>query len=386
MVPRKGDRQVNPIPLERPGGEGVTLVIAARDAAATLEACLRAVVRLLGSDQQKTHPPEGAPPSHPVDESRGPPDDALSWRSADPGAGLLAEIILVDDGSTDGTADIAGRYPVRILTGRGQGAAGARNLGWQAAVTPLIWFVDADCVAEPGALELLLPHLTAPDVAAAGGSYTNMQRDSLLATLIHEEIVARHRWMPVDVSVLASYHVLYRRQILEEVGGFDASCRWAHDAELAYRVRKAGYRLRFEIDSQVGHFHPVELRGYLAKQRQQGFWRVMLYRRHPERMAGDSYSGPWDFVQPPLAMLILATLPLVAIAAFGWLSVPLVVALIAALLLAQLPMTLRIVRQTGKWRHASFAALGFVRAFWRGAGMLMGMVDFWSGSRRSTTS
>jgi glycosyltransferase involved in cell wall biosynthesis len=318
---------------------GVTLVIAARNAEATIGACLDAVAELLGTGQETT--------------------------------GQLAEIILVDDGSTDRTADIAGQRPVRIVTGSGQGAAAARNLGWQAAATPLVWFVDADCVAEPNALRLLLPHMGAPEVAAAGGSYTNMQPDSLLATLIHEEIVARHRRMSSEVSVLASYHVLYRRRVLEEVGGFDASCRWAHDAELAYRVRKAGYRLRFEIDSRVGHFHPIELRGYLAKQREQGYWRVMLYRRHPERMAGDSYSGWWDFVQPPLAVLILVTLPLVAVAQLGWLPAGLTL----ALLLAQVPMTLRIVRQTGKCRHVSFAALSFVRAFWRGIGMLMGMVS-----------
>ncbi|MFV2070658.1 MAG: glycosyltransferase family 2 protein, partial [Pirellulales bacterium] len=195
----------------------VSLVIPARNAERTIDACLDAATRIVGRDH-------------------------------------LVEVLLVDDGSTDRTRDVASRYPIRVLDGDGRGAAAARNVGWRAARSPWIWFIDADCVPRPDALALLRPHLAGiPDVAAAGGSYDNLCGQSWVASLVHEEIVERHRRMPTEVTVLASYHVLYRRDVLDEVGGFDATCRWAHDAELAYRVGKAGYRLHFHRDSRVGH-------------------------------------------------------------------------------------------------------------------------------------
>ncbi|MHC4974894.1 MAG: glycosyltransferase family 2 protein, partial [Planctomycetota bacterium] len=256
--------------------ERVSLVIPGRNCAATIRPCLEAVVPLLGDD-----------------------------------ASPLAEIIVVDDGSTDGTAAIVGEYPVTRLEGPRRGPGGARNAGWRAAAHPLVWFVDADCVAEPDALARLLPHLDDPKVAAVSGSYGNMRPDSLLACLIHEEIVERHGWMDERVNWLATFNVLYRRAALDEVGGFDERYLKAQDAELAFRVLKAGHELAFDIGSRVGHFHETSWRRYLRTQAQQGYWRVWLHLEHRGYEMKNSYSGFVDHVQPPLAMLLLASLALV---------------------------------------------------------------------------
>lgn len=312
----------------------VSLVIPGRNVAATIDACLEAITRLENRD-------------------------------------LLSEIIFVDDGSTDDTAEVVAKYPAKMVVGPGQGAAVARNLGWQAASSPLIWFIDADCVAEPDALTWLLPHLGEPQVGAVGGSYGNMRSDSLLACLIHEEILQRHRKMPEEVGVLATYNVIYRRALLDELDGFDPACFWAHDAELAYRAHNSGCLLRFEPRSRVGHFHSTRFFSYLNKQRLQGYYRVLLYRRHPDRMTGDSY-GTWlDYVQPPLAMLVLFSLPVVWWSWLGMVSV----AGVGLLLLAQVSMTARIVRHTGQWRYVAFAPLSFLRAFYRGIGMILGLLQ-----------
>lgn len=316
----------------------VTLVIPARNAAGTLGACLDAAVPLLER-------------------------------------GELADIILVDDGSSDATVDIAAEHSVRCIAGPGRGPGAARNAGWREAHTPFIWFIDADCVAEPDALLRLLPHLNDHDVAGVGGSYTNLCTDSLLASLIHEEICLRHREMPQQVNFLGSYNVVYRRHVLEQIGGFDerefnaAGSPGAEDAELAFRIIKAGHRLHFEQDSCVGHFHPTRLLRYLRSQRHHGYWRVFLYRRHADVATGDSYSGLVDHVQPPLAMLLVVTLPLLAWPGLWWVPVGLVVVLLAA----QLPVTIGLLRATRQLRYAAFVLLGFVRAFARGFGMTAGM-------------
>ncbi|MFH0980043.1 MAG: glycosyltransferase [Planctomycetota bacterium] len=309
----------------------VSLVIPGRNASGTIRQCLEAVVPLVGRD-------------------------------------ALQEIIFVDDGSTDASAEIVKPFPVRYLRGAGKGPGSARNIGWRAAQHPIVWFIDSDCVAEPDALDRLLPHLDDPKVAGVGGSYGNMEEDSLLACLIHEEIVERHLAMPSRVNFLATFNVAYRRSVLEQVRGFDERFLKGQDAELSWRVLEAGYELAFEVNSRVKHYHPVSWRSYLRTQRQQGYWRVWMYMAHRGHAAGDSYSSFVDHLQPPLAMLVLACVPLSAFPLTFWVTP----VLLALLLGAQIPMTWKLLRRLRKVRYLGFAFMSFARAFWRGVGLTMG--------------
>ena len=226
-------------------------------------------------------------------------------------------------------------------------------------------FVDFDCVAEPDALAVLLEHAREPEVAGVGGSYGNMRPNSLVACLIHEEIVARHAIMPADVDFLATFNVVYRRRCLEAVGGFDERFLKAQDAELAYRMLEAGWGLRFDARSRVRHFHESTLRPYLSTQMKQGFWRVSLYAEHPVRLGGDRYSSHIDHVQPPLALLLLALLPLTPLPPVALLFS----AGIGLLALLQMPMALRLARRTRDPRYLAFVGFGPIRAFARAIGM-----------------
>ncbi len=315
----------------------VSLVIPGRNAEATLRRCLASVVPLLDG-------------------------------------GALREIVYVDDGSTDASVEIARDYPVRVVKGEARGPGAARNRGWRAVDADLVWFIDSDCVAEPEALEILRGRLDDPRVAGAGGSYTNAipagAPGAWLASTIHAEIVARHDSMSDRVDFLGSFNVLYRRSALEETDGFDERWVTAEDAELAYRLHSSGYELAFDARSRVGHHHPTSLGPYLRTQRTHGFWRVQLYAHHPRRSGGDAYSGTLDHAQPPLAMLALASLPTLAWPALRWVAP----ALFALLILAQLPMTARLVRRERSAGLFRFAPLSFARAFCRGFGMTAGLV------------
>lgn len=307
-----------------------TLVIPGKNCAGTIAACLDAVAPLVGKS--------------------------------------LAGIVFVDDASTDDTAAIVARYPVRSLRGLGEGPGAARNLGWRAARTPWIWFIDSDCVAEEDALDVLLAHAGDGATAGIGGSYGNMRPESLLASLIHEEIVERHSRMPERVSFLGSFNVLYRREALEEAGGFDPRFITAEDADLSYRLARAGWQLAFDARSRVKHFHPDDLRGYLRTQARHGYWRAALYADHPSMTAGDSYSGFSDHVQPLLALGSVALAPLAPLVVPALLQIPIAASLAAA----QIPMTSRLVARTGSPRYAAFAALGYARAYARGLGLARG--------------
>lgn len=322
--------------------EAVTVVIPGRNCAATIGPCLEALLPYVEAKQ-------------------------------------VSEIVFVDDGSTDDTPSIVREFPVRVVQGTGQGPGAARNLGWRAAETPLIWFIDSDCVTEPGALETLLPHFDDPKVAGVGGSYGNMRPDSLLACLIQEEIVERHHAMPSRVDFLATFNVIYRRPVLDEVGGFDERYLKAQDAELGWRIIEAGHELGFDMRSRVKHFHPMAWGSYLRTQRQQGFWRAWLLFEHRERSMSNSYSGSVDHLAPPLAMLTLASLLGVWLP-FGWLATGGLATLVAAL---QIPMASRLVRRSGDLRLGTFVWMGFLRSFWRGVGLTQGVLARWLRTSRS---
>jgi len=313
----------------------VSLVIPGRNCARTLGACLDSVMHIL-------HEPESP----------------------------LTEILFVDDGSTDGTAEIAGEYEITVVPGTGRGPGAARNLGWRRAGGELIWFVDSDCIAEPDALDVLLPHMEDARVAAVSGSYGNANEHSLLACLIHEEIVERHRRMPTEVDFLATFNVLYRRRVLEALDGFDERYLKAQDAELSFRVHEAGHRLRFEIRSIVHHDHEQHWLKYLRTQRQQGHWRVLLHLEHPGRGTRNSYSNALDHVQPFLGVALLGSLVLAALP-YGWMG-PALLALL--LLVAQVPMTLALVRRRRHPKYLLFAWMSAIRAVWRGVGMAQGLL------------
>lgn len=326
----------------------VTAVIPGRDSAATLERCLTSLV-------------------------------AIAKRPDSP----LREIIFVNDGSTDDTATIAARFPVRVFATRGEGAGAARNAGWRAATTNWIWFVDSDCVARPDALDHLIAHATDAEVGGISGTYDNLHPESLLACLIHEEIAARHARMPRVVNFLAGFNVLYRRAILERVGGFDPRYQRAQDAELSFRVQAAGLKLHFEPRSRVGHHHPTRWLKYFNNQRKQGYWRAWLHLTHPSHNRGDSYSSLLDHIQPPLALVVCVAFVVSLVAfAFG-LAWPGLLAsvLLLGYVVAHVPLTLRLIRRTRSSRYLAFLPMSMARSVYRAVGLAQGVLALLLSSR-----
>ena len=177
----------------------------------------------------------------------------LSSLSAQTLAGDRFEVVVVDNASSDGTAEIAGRHGARVAREPVANRALARNAGAAVAASRLLAFTDGDCVADPGWLEALLAaSATAPLVAGevklrVGWRPNAIERFEALWRFGQSAWVERDGWA-------ATANLLVHADAFEAIGGFDGS--WRHlgeDADLCLRAGAAGYGLRFCPDAVVHH-------------------------------------------------------------------------------------------------------------------------------------
>jgi glycosyltransferase involved in cell wall biosynthesis len=241
------------------------------------------------------------------------------------------EIIVVDDASTDGTASLAKAAGADVvLTIAHGGPAVARNAGLQVARGEFVLFTDADCAPMPGWIARMVAPFEDPEVVGVKGSYRTKQRE-LMARLVQLEFEIRYERMARfrEIDFIDTYAAAYRRQVLLQEGGFDSAYPFPanEDVDLSFRLANKGYRMVFVPEAWVFHVHPETLGAYLKRKMRVGYWRGLLYTKHPEKIAGDSHTDPW--LKPGFALAVTAIALSLAALVTPALAVGAVVALLA---------------------------------------------------------
>jgi cellulose synthase/poly-beta-1,6-N-acetylglucosamine synthase-like glycosyltransferase len=205
------------------------------------------------------------------------------------------EVILVDDGSTDSTAEIVERLRlpnVRVLRQRNGGKASALNRGLAAARHEVIVMVDADTVFERDTLRQLVLPLHDPSVGAVSGNTKVANRHGLLGRWQHIEYVVNFNLdrrlfevlncMPTVPGAVGAF----RRRALSEIGGVSGATL-AEDTDLTIALGRAGWRVVYAERARAWTDAPASL-GDLWRQRYrwafgtlQSVWkhRAALWRR-----------------------------------------------------------------------------------------------------------
>ncbi len=167
------------------------------------------------------------------------------------------EVIVIDDGSTDGSIQRAVARGIRVDRTRGrQGPAAARNIGAGVATGDIIFFLDSDVCVHPDSIDRVMTALADPAVDAVIGSYDDdpsspdflSQYKNLMHCFVHQ--TARS-----EASTFWSGCGAIRRQAFLELSGFDDSYKRPaiEDIELGYRLRQARRRIVLDRDLRARH-------------------------------------------------------------------------------------------------------------------------------------
>jgi GT2 family glycosyltransferase len=195
------------------------------------------------------------------------------------------QLIVVDDGSQISSEDVAAhRCDEFVRLDQNQGQSAARNLGAGKATADLLFFLDADIMVEPGTLDQVLKEFERqPEIAAL---FCSFQHDtppknffSQFKNLQHH---FTHQVSSREAVTFCGGFGAIRKDVFEEIGGFQEALRFMEDIEMGYRLHNAGHRILLCPGIQLTHNKRYSLASLIKSdvfQRAIPWTRIMLERR-----------------------------------------------------------------------------------------------------------
>ncbi len=217
------------------------------------------------------------------------------------------EIIVVDDGSTDRTFQVATAHAnsacTHVVTQPNGGKWDALNTGVQAAKGEFTVCIDADTLLDPHAIQHLIQQFSNPKVAAVAGNVKVGNRRGLLTKLQALEYIVGinlHRRSEANlqnVTVVPGPIGAFRTSVIKEIGLFEGDT-FAEDADITFRILKAGYKTVFEARA-FGYTEAPKSMTSLAKQRYRWYrGSLQVLSKHKDMTFNKKYGRTGTFVMP----------------------------------------------------------------------------------------
>ncbi len=217
------------------------------------------------------------------------------------------EIIVVDDGSTDGTLAVARSHAkddrVKVVAKPNGGKWDALNTGIEIARGEFIVCIDADTLLDQNAIQHLVGHFKDPDVAAVAGNVKVGNRRGVVTKLQALEYIVginlhrRSEAHSQNVTVVPGPIGAFRTSVLTEIGLFEGDT-FAEDADITFRILKAGYKTAFEARA-LGYTEAPKSMTSLAKQRYRWYrGKLQVLSKHKDMTFNKKYGRSGTAVMP----------------------------------------------------------------------------------------
>ena len=224
-------------------------------------------------------------------------DQCLESLAAQSYPAELVRIIVVDDGSTDATAEIARKHGVTVVIGKKKGAGAARNAGMAQGNSELVAFLDAHCCVDRDWLRLLADRFSAPGIGGCQAAIEHRANHRKIQRYI-ETSGAFTAERIVEATISGRKHLfpwilsgcsMYRRQAVEQAGGFNETLPACEDVDLSWRVLLLGFELTHEPKAACVHFDDNSWHGFLRKNYSYGKGAALLAHMYRAHGASEKY-------------------------------------------------------------------------------------------------
>jgi GT2 family glycosyltransferase len=196
------------------------------------------------------------------------------------------EVIVVNDVSTDATAEIVSPYSFRLISTENRGLSNARNTGWQEAKGDIVAYIDDDAYPDPHWLTYVAAAFMRTDHVGIGGPNLPPPGDGPIA-----DCVANAPGGPVHVLLsdteaehIPGCNMAFRKTALQAIGGFDPQFRTAgDDVDICWRLQQQGWTIGFSPAAMVWHHRRNSVRAYWKQQQGYGRAEALLEKKWPEK-------------------------------------------------------------------------------------------------------
>jgi glycosyltransferase involved in cell wall biosynthesis len=195
------------------------------------------------------------------------------------------EIVVVDNGSTDRTAEVVRGYPVRLVIEPRKGLSRARNRGIQESQGEILAFTDSDCYVSTSWLADLTRELREDGVAAVTSDVVPYPPSTPVERYSARRKPSTSGWQLSQTAPWFCFmSTAVRREVFDRVGPFDNSFAGVggEDIDFAWRFFAAGLRLARTPQPLVFHSQRTTVGGLFRQQLRNGRGWTLLHRKHPD--------------------------------------------------------------------------------------------------------